>query len=90
MVKIHSLIHSSLWFFNYQSPYTIFYGHDIRFDNRKMDTLIQKHVQIFLKVGDFINDHPNDNAPNGKIKDMYLSCKYNCNPNKTIIKFFKY
>ena len=55
-----------------------------------MDTLIQKHVQIFLKVGDFINDHPNDNAPNVKIKDMYLSRKYNCNPNKTIIKFFKY
>ena len=45
--------------------------HDSHFDNRALTQMQSKNIQPFiLKAGDYINDQPNDNGPNSKLKDL--------------------
>ena len=49
-----------------------FYGHGIHFDDHALTQIQIKNIQPFvLKVGDSINDQPNDNGPNSKLKYLY-------------------
>ena len=49
-----------------------FDGHDIHFDDLVITKMQRKHIQPFiLKSGDSINDQPNDNRPNSKMKAIY-------------------
>ena len=49
-----------------------FNGHDSHFDGRVLTQMQSKNIQPFiLKAGDFINDQPNDNVPNSRLKAFY-------------------
>ena len=49
-----------------------FDGHDINFDKRALTQMQSKNIQPFLlKVDNSINDQPNDNGPNSKLKALY-------------------
>ena len=49
-----------------------FGGHDSHFDDRSLTKMQSKNIQLFvLKSGDSINDQPNDNGPNSKLKSLY-------------------
>ena len=48
------------------------YGHNSHFNNRALTQMQSKNIQPFiLKAGDYINDQPNDNGPNSKLKSLY-------------------
>ena len=50
----------------------LFDGHDSHFDDRALTQMRIKNIQPFiLEAGDSINDHPNDNGPNSKLKALY-------------------
>ena len=50
----------------------LFDGHDSNFDNRSVTQIQSKNFQPFiLKAGESINDQPNDNTPNSKLKSLY-------------------
>ena len=49
-----------------------FDGHDIHFDDGALRQMKCKNIQPFvLKAGDSLNDQPNDNGPNAKLKSLY-------------------
>ena len=49
-----------------------FDGKDSHFDGRALTKMKIKNIQPFiLKAGDYINDQPNDNRPNSKLKAFY-------------------
>ena len=49
-----------------------FDGNDIHFYDRAITHMQSKNIQPFiLKVGDSINNQPNDNGPNSKLKALY-------------------
>ena len=49
-----------------------FDGHDSQFDDRALTQMQIENIQPFiLKVEDSINDQPNDNRPNSKLKALY-------------------
>ena len=49
-----------------------FDGHDSHFKDRALIKMQRKNIQPFiLKAGDSINDQPNDNGPNSKLKSLY-------------------
>ena len=49
-----------------------FNGHDSHFGDRTLTQMQRKNIQPFiLKAGYFINDRPNDNGPNSKLKALY-------------------
>ena len=53
-----------------------FDGHDIHFDDRALTHMQSKNIQPFiLKLGDSINDQPNDNGPNSTLKALYNRSK---------------
>ena len=53
-----------------------FDGHDSHFDDRALTHMKSKNIQPFiLKVGDSINDQPNDNGPNSTLKALYNRSK---------------
>ena len=50
--------------------------HDSRFNNGALREMMCKNIQSFvLKPGESINDHPNDNGPNAKLKSLYIVTK---------------
>ena len=50
----------------------LFDGHDSHFSDRSLTQMQIKNIQPFiLKSGDSINDQPNDNRPNSKLKALY-------------------
>ena len=60
-----------------------FDGHNIHFNNRDLTQMQCKNIQPFiLKVGDSINDQPNANVPNSKLKALYNVLK-----DKWILKY---
>ena len=53
-----------------------FDGHDSHFEDGTLRQMICKNIQPFvLKSGDSINDQPNDNGPNTKLKYLYNVAK---------------
>ena len=57
----------------------LFDGHNSHFDNRALIQIQSKNIQPFIiEVGDSINDQPNYNGPNSKLKALYniLKSKY--------------
>ena len=53
-----------------------FDGHDSHFNNGALREMMCKNIQPFvLKPGESINDHPNDNGPNAKLKSLYIVIK---------------
>ena len=49
-----------------------FNGHDSHFDDRALTQMQMENIQPFiLKVGDSINNQPNDSGPNSKLKALY-------------------
>ena len=49
-----------------------FDGHGIHFGDGTLRKITCKKIQpFFLKSGDSINDQPNDNDPNSKLKSLY-------------------
>ena len=49
-----------------------FDGHDSHFEDRALTQMQIKKIKPFiLKAGDSINDKPNDNRPNSKLKALY-------------------
>ena len=53
-----------------------FDGHDSHFDDGALRQMMCKNIQLFvLKSGKYINDHPNDNGPNAKLKSLYNVAK---------------
>ena len=49
-----------------------FDGHDSHFDERTLIQMKCKTIQQFvLKIGESINDQPNNNGPNSKLKSLY-------------------
>ena len=49
-----------------------FYGHDSHFEDHSLIQMQDKNIQPFIpKLGDSINDQPNENGPNSKLKDLY-------------------
>ena len=55
------------------NPQVLFFdGHKNHFDDRYTHLLQSYHISPFiLKAGDYINDQPNDNRPNLKLKRYY-------------------
>ena len=54
-----------------------FDGNDRHFDNHALTKMKIKNIQPFiLKVDDSINDQPNENRPNSKLKALYNILKY--------------
>ena len=50
----------------------LFYGHGSHFNDGTLRQIVYKNIQPFvLKSGDSINDQPNDNVPNDKLKYLY-------------------
>ena len=51
----------------------LFYdGHGSHFDDREFNILRRHKMQsLILKAGVSVHDHPNDNLPNTKIKNLY-------------------
>ena len=50
--------------------------HDIHFDYRSLTQMQRKNIQNFiLKAGESINNQPNDNGPNSKLKALYKILK---------------
>ena len=48
-----------------------FYGHDSHFDDHALKKMQRKNIQTFIiKAGDSINDQPNENGPNSKLKSL--------------------
>ena len=45
------------------------------FDNRTLTQIQKKNHPFILKVGDYINNHTNDNRTNAKIKALYNTLK---------------
>ena len=75
-------LNSITQFFNVYgaSPYNnqilFFDGHNIHFDNGTLWKMVFKSTQPFvLKSCDSINDQPNDNCPNSKLKSLYNAVK---------------
>ena len=53
-----------------------FDGHNINFDVGALRQMVCKNKRpFFLKSGDSINDKPNDNVPNAKLKSLYNAAK---------------
>ena len=53
-----------------------FGGNDSHFDDRSLKQMQSKNIQSFiLKAGDSINNQPNDNGPNSKLKALYNTPK---------------
>ena len=49
-----------------------FNGNDSHFDDRALTKIQRNNIHTFiLKVGDSINNQPNDNGPNSKLKSLY-------------------
>ena len=49
-----------------------FDGHDIHFGDRALTQTQRKNIQPFIpKGGDSINNQPNENMPNSKLKALY-------------------
>ena len=49
-----------------------FDGRDSQFDDHALTQIQRKNIQPFIiKVGDSINNQPNDNEPNSKLKALY-------------------
>ena len=56
-----------------------FDGNDSHFDDRALTQTQSKNIQTFIiKAGDPINDHPNDNRHNSKLKVLYKMSKAKC------------
>ena len=54
-----------------------FDGHNSHFDGCSLTQIQRKNIHTFiLKAGDSINDQPNDNGPNSKLKALYNILKY--------------
>ena len=55
------------------NPQVLFFDvHDSHFDDRATHILQSHHISAFiLKAGDSVNDQPNDNRPNIKLKRYY-------------------
>ena len=54
----------------------LFYGHNSHFDDGALRQMMCKKIQPFvLKSGNSINDHPNDNGQNSKLKSLYNMAK---------------
>ena len=54
------------------SKILLFNGHDSHFYNHALIQMKSKNIQPFkLKLGDSMNEHPNDNGPNSKLKALY-------------------
>ena len=50
----------------------LFYGHNSHFGDCALTHMQNKNIQPFiLKAGESINDQPNDNTPNSKLKSLY-------------------
>ena len=48
-----------------------FGGYNIHFDDRALTQMQIKNIQTFvLKAGDSINNQPNENGPNSKLKAL--------------------
>ena len=61
----------------------LFDVHDSHFDDRTLPQMKIKNTQPFiLKAGDSINDQPNDNGPNSKLKALY-----NISKDKWMLKY---
>ena len=55
----------------YQQPDNLFNGHDRHLDDRTLIHMDQPNIQSFvLKVGESVNDQPNDNGLNEKLKHI--------------------
>ena len=53
-----------------------FDGHGSHFDDGALRQMMYKNIQPFvLKSGDSINNQPNDNGPNAKLKSLYNVAK---------------
>ena len=53
-----------------------FYGHDSHFGDRALIQMKYINIQPFVpKLGNSINNQPNDNAPNSKLKSLYNVAK---------------
>ena len=53
-----------------------FDGQDIHFDDHDLTQMQSKNIQPFiLKAGDSINNQPNENGPNSKLKALYNRLK---------------
>ena len=60
-----------------------FHGHDSHFDDPSLTQMKIKNIQpLILKVGDSINDQPNEKRPNSKLKALY-----NISKSKWILKY---
>ena len=54
-----------------------FDGHGIHFDDRALIHMDQQNIQPFiLKAGESVNDQPNDNGTNSKLKSHCNGVKY--------------
>ena len=60
-----------------------FDGHDSHFGNRALTQMQSKNIQLLiLKLGDSINNQPNDNGPNSTLKALY-----NVSKDKWMLKY---
>ena len=63
-------------------------GNNSHFDDRALTQMQIKNIQPFiLKVGDSINDQPNDDGPNSKPKALYNISKAKCMLNYGTTRF---
>ena len=66
-----------------------FNGHYSQFYYRALTQMQNQNIQPFvLKAGDSINDQPNDNGPNSKLKCLYKILKAKCMLNYGTTRFF--
>ena len=55
-----------------------FSGHDSHFEYCSLTQMQINNIQPFvLKAGEYVNNQPNDNGPNSKLKDICNISKYN-------------
>ena len=56
-----------------------FDGHNSHFENCALRQMVCKNIQPFvIKYGYYINDQPNDNGTNAKLKSLYNLAKIVC------------
>ena len=54
----------------------LFDGHESHFDDGALGQMMCKNIQSFvLKSSNSINDQPNNNGPNAKMKSLYNAAK---------------
>ena len=71
------------------NPQVLLYdGHVSHFGNRAIHILLSHHIKPFIiKADESINENPNDNVPNLKLKGIYGKARINCQRQHRTPKF---